>query len=448
MHKAAKPALVMFNPSIFRRDEMLALGSRERRIEIGKTKGAAIAMTLMALASGHSSARAGEVQAAQYGTTQDGRVVTAYTLINDTGASATILDFGGTISEIRVPDREGRLGNVVMSFADLTGWEAVGHANANIGRYSNRIRGGFMLDGVHYPLQQNASGITLHGGPPPYSTRIWTAAPIQLQDGAAVTLWLESPAGDQGFPGTLRISATYRLTDDNALRLDFGATTDRPTVLNLTNHIYFNLNGNSTSSVYGHRITLAADRVAVKDSIGILTGELKPVQGTALDASSAIPVIQLVASAADPAFAAPRSPANTPTPGQLRNFDHSYAFPCDRNRLDRVSARLEDDDSGRIMELRTTEPSVQVYVPGNRAGSATPTGHSGSARRSRSRPNICPTAPTSRTFRRPCFARARPSVQQRSLTSTRSLPDPRSVRRINRRPRGSRSADRRLAVGG
>jgi aldose 1-epimerase len=314
------------------------------------------------------SALAGDVRAAAYGTTQDGRAVTAYTLVNDTGASATILDYGGTIAEIRVPDRTGTMGNVVMSFSDLAGWEAVGHANANIGRYANRIHNGFTLDAVHYPLQQNASGITLHGGPPPYSTRIWTAAAVEPGDGAALTLSLTSPAGDQGFPGNLTITATYSLGNDNALRLDFIATTDQPTVINVTNHIYFNLNGNSTSSVYGQQLTLAADRIAGKDSIGMLTGELWPVAGTALDAATAVPVIRLVASAADPAFAAPRTSANAPTPGQLRNFDHSFVFPDGWTGLDQVAARLEDHDSGRVLDLRTTEPSIQVYAPGGRTG--------------------------------------------------------------------------------
>lgn len=313
------------------------------------------------------AASAEEVRSEPYGTTQDGRAVTAFTLVNNNGASATILDFGGTIAAIRVPDRGGRLGNVVIAFVDLAGWEAVGHANANIGRYANRIRGGFSLDSVHYPLQQNASGITLHGGPPPYSTRLWTVAPVQ-PEGAALTLTLISPAGDQGFPGTLTITATYRLTNDDALRLDYTATTDHPTVINLTNHIYFNLNGNSTTSVYGQRLTLAADRIAVKDSLGMLTGELRPVTGTALDMSTGEPVIRLVASAADPAFALPRTNANAPAPGQLRSFDHSFVLPDDHGGLDRVAARLEDDDSGRVLELRTSEPSIQVFVPGGRAG--------------------------------------------------------------------------------
>lgn len=313
---------------------------------------------------------AGEVRAEPFGTAQDGQPVTAYTLTNDTGASVTVLDYGGTIAAINVPDRAGRLGNVVMALSDLAGWEAVGHANANIGRFANRIRGGFTLDGVHYPLQQNASGITLHGGPPPYSMRQWMAAPSTSAGDAALIMTLVSPAGDQGFPGTATITATYTFTNDNALRLDFTATTDQPTVINLTNHIYFNLNGNSTTSVYGQMFSLAADRIAVKDPLGMLTGELRPVAGTPLDMRASAPVIRLVASAADPAFAAPRTNTNAPNPLQLRNFDHSYAFPDGWTGLDQVAARLEDDTSGRVLELRTTEPSIQIYVPGARSGTS------------------------------------------------------------------------------
>jgi aldose 1-epimerase len=317
---------------------------------------------------GGTIASAAEVKVAPYGTTKDGRAVTAFTLINDRGASATILDYGGTVAAIRVPDREGRLGNVVMSFADLAAWETVGHANAIVGRYANRIRKGFTLDGTHYPLQQNSAGVTLHGGPPTYSTRMWTAAPIKRGDGAAVTLTLDSPSGDQGFPGALKVRVTYRLTNANAVRLDFVATTDKPTVVNLTNHVYFNLNGNSTTPVYAHKLTMQADRIAVKDAQSIPTGELKPVAGTAFDLSRPAPLRQLAEAAADPAFAAPRPDAPALAAGQMRNFDHSYVFRRGYSRLDRVAARLEDDISGRILELRTTEPSIQLFVPGARQG--------------------------------------------------------------------------------
>jgi aldose 1-epimerase len=315
-----------------------------------------------------SAGTAGEVRTAPFGSTQNGEEVTAYTLQNASGASATILDFGGTISEIRVPDRNGVLGNVVMSFSSMTDWEMVGHANANIGRYANRILNGFILDGVHYPLQPRANGITLHGGPPAYSTRIWEVMPVAAGDGATVTMRLVSPAGDQGFPGQVVIDATYSLNDDNELRLDFTARSDAATIINLTNHIYFNLNGNSTTSVYGQHLMLAADRIARKDEIGMPSGELLPVAGTALDMRQEAPIIQLAANARHSLFAAPRTNANAPAAGQLSNFDHSYVFPDSHDGLADVAARLEDDVSGRTLELRTTEPSIQVFVPGNRSG--------------------------------------------------------------------------------
>ena len=149
-----------------------------------------------ALATG-SGAMAGGVRTSDYGVTQDGRPVHAFTLTNDTGASATILDYGGAIADIHVPDRDGKFGNVVMSFPDVASWEVVGHANSLIGRAANRIRNGFTLDGTHYPLQQNALHITQHSGPPTYSTRVWKVEPIRKQDGAAVTLTMDSPDGDQ-----------------------------------------------------------------------------------------------------------------------------------------------------------------------------------------------------------------------------------------------------------
>ena len=309
------------------------------------------------------SAAAGEIRAALYGTTRGGRAVMAYTLLNDTGASATIIDFGGTIIDLRVPDRRGRMGNVVMSFADLAGWEAVGNANAIVGRYANRIRGGFTIDGLHYPLQQNAAGITLHGGPPPYSTRIWSVVPHRPDDGAAVTLTLLSPDGDQGFPGTVRIAVTYRLTDDNTLRLDLMATTDATTVINLTNHIYFNLNGNSTTSVAAHRLKLDADSVAVRDPTNVPTGMLVSVLRTPLDLSQGRKLEHLVEAADVVPFAEPDPDPSTT--GTVRSFDYAYLLNDSRNPMTRVAARLEDDASGRIMELRTTEPSIQVFITTN-----------------------------------------------------------------------------------
>lgn len=307
--------------------------------------------------------RAADVRAAHYGLTHEGRPVTAYTLVNQAGTSATILDFGGTIVDLRVPDRHGRLGNVVLSFEDLAGWESVGNANAIVGRFANRIRGGFDLDGVHYPLQQNSAGITLHGGSPSYSTRIWTVSPPTAQDGAAITLTLDSPDGDQGFPGAVKITATYRLSDDNALRLDLRATTDRPTVINLTNHIYFNLNGNSTTSVAGHRLQVLSDRVAVRDAWNVPTGALATVEGTSLDLRNARSLGELVEAASDPRFTVPVVTGSGA--GRPRTFDYAYLLEDALDGADQPVARLEDDISGRVMDLTTSEPAIQVFVTDN-----------------------------------------------------------------------------------
>ncbi|MCX8497960.1 MAG: galactose mutarotase [Caulobacteraceae bacterium] len=316
-----------------------------------------------------TGASASEVQVANYGVTKDGQTVRSYTLVNDKGASATILDYGGAVAAIRVPDRKGQLGNVVMSMSDLAGWETMGHANSLVGRYANRLRNGFTLDGVHYPLQPNAKGVTIHGGTVAYTRRVWTALPINKKDGAAVTLTLDSPDGDQGFPGHLKVKATYRFTNDNALRLDFEAVTDKATVINLTNHIYFNLNGNSTTPIYTHDLQVMADQVAVKDADSVPTGEMMEVKGTPFDLTMPTLLADRIAAATDPAFATP-GPNTPPAPaGKVLGYDHSFIIRKGLNRLDKVSARLHDPASGRVLELRTTEPTMQVYTPaGARAG--------------------------------------------------------------------------------
>jgi aldose 1-epimerase len=321
-------------------------------------------LTIAALAWA-SNALGAEVKVAPYGTTKDGHAVKAYTLVNDKGASATILDFGGTVSAIRVPDRDGKLANVVMSFADLSGWEALGHANAILGRVANRIQNGFTLDGVHYALpQQDARGVTMHSGPQRYAIRVWTVQPIKKEDGAAVTMTLDSPDGDQGFPGDVKIIATYRFGNDNALRLDMVATTDKPTVLNLTNHIYFNLNGNSTVPVYGEDLQVMTDQMAEVDPAIGPTGKLVSVVGTSSDFTKPTKISDHLALSLgtqyDVAATAPPVPAN-----MLRSFNISFAIPDGDNRLDRIAARLHDPVTGRVLELKTTETSIQVFTPAN-----------------------------------------------------------------------------------
>ena len=299
---------------------------------------------------------------AVYGTTKAGRTVTAYTLANDRGASVTILDYGATIAAIRVPDRRGVLGNAVLSFADLAGWERVGHANAIVGRVANRITRGFTLDGVHYPLTQNAQGATNHSGPDLYTTRIWRLVSTRGRDGAAITLDLDSPDGDQGFPGHVRIRATYRFGNDDALRLDMIATTDRATPINLTNHIYFNLSGDSATSVADQQLQIGTDRTAVMEPGSAPTGAIVPVAGTPFDFRRPTAIGRRVPLSLgrvyDDAATAPPVPA-----GMVRSFSRPYVLNGGERQLNMVAARLYDPASGRVMELRTTETTVHLFTP-------------------------------------------------------------------------------------
>lgn len=319
------------------------------------------AWLLAALALSWSAAEAAEVKVEPYGVTQDGRKVTAYTLVNDKGNSATILDYGATISAVRVPDRKGQRTNVVMAFADMAGWESMGHANAILGRVTNRLLNGFTLDGVHYPLKPNANGVTMHSatGYTGYSVRIWGVEPVRPQDGAAVTMTLDSPDGDQGFPGNLKIRATYRFDNDDQLRLDMSAATDKPTVINLTNHVYFNLNGNGSVPVFDHELQVMSDKIAEQGPQTEYTGKILPVAGTPWDFTKPTPVRERLALALGAEYAAAATAPPVP-PTMIRSFNLPYFAD---NSLDRVSARLRDPASGRVLEVRTTEPSVHVYTP-------------------------------------------------------------------------------------
>ena len=311
-----------------------------------------------------STAFAAGVKVAPYGATKDGRAVTSYTLFNDKGASVTVLNYGGTIAAIRVPDREGKLANVAMSFADMTGWETVGHwANADIGRYSNVIRGGFTLDGVHYPLTQDARGTTMHSGPETYARRIWTVEPVKPKDGAALTLTMDSPDGDQGFPGHVMIKVTYKLSNSNALQLDWTATTDKTTVINLTNHLYVNLNGNSTTSVCDEDMQVMTDQAAAQvQGVAGANGEIGSIIGTPFDFTKPTQLKERVAICIGPQY--DRPPAGSPyPPGMVRSFNEPFILHDGDRRLDRVAARLHDALSGRVMEVRTTELSVHVFTP-------------------------------------------------------------------------------------
>jgi aldose 1-epimerase len=307
---------------------------------------------------GHQSAQAGTVQSAVYGVTKDGATVHAFTLTNNHGMRAQVLDYGGIVCDIEAPDRSGKMVNVILCQKDLKAIEASGPMSALTGRYANRIGHGFSLDGKHYELAQDGHGVTLHGGRPAYSSRILTTLrTFQTGDTAGVTFRLISPDGDQGFPGTLSLDLTYTLTDNNDFRIDYKATTDKDTVVNLTNHTYYNLAGNGSGNVENQILTLFADQFTPTDIYQVPTGEFVNVAGTPFDFRSPTPIGAHLRSS-DPQMLIGRG------------YDHNYVLRKSKSGALELAARITDPLSGRTLELSTTEPGVQVYSANNLNGGA------------------------------------------------------------------------------
>ena len=293
-------------------------------------------------------AHAADVTTASFGATQDGRPILKTTLRNDRGMRVSAIDYGATLTAIETPDREGVVRNVLLNQPTVAGYEATQRRYAAaIGRYAGRIGGArFVLDGQVHALEPGKNGATLHGGSRGYDKRVWTSQPVSDRRSVGVRFTLISPDGDQGFPGRLEASVTYRLMRrSNELRIEYTARTDAPTVINLTNHGFFNLAGAGQGDVLGQRVWIDADQYAEVDQGKIPTGRLLSVEGTVLDFRKPAPIgAQLNLS----------DPLLTSSQG----FDHSLVFRTPGGPL-RPVAWMEDPASGRRMEISTTEPSVQ-----------------------------------------------------------------------------------------
>ncbi|MEO8393290.1 MAG: aldose epimerase family protein [Chloroflexota bacterium] len=278
-----------------------------------------------------------------YGTTGLGAAVDEYTLSSGQ-MEVKIITFGGNVTSIRVPDRVGALANVVLGFSSLEGYEAQkSYIGALIGRYGNRIaQGKFTLDGREYSIPQNDGTNSLHGGTIGFDKRIWTAEEISGESSVGLKLTYLSPDGEEGYPGTLALTVVYTLSDDNSLRIDYSATTDAPTVLNLTNHSYFNLAG--SGDVYDHVLMLAADNFTPVDANLNPTGGIAPVAGTALDFRIGKEIGRDIHSSENQMVLA-------------RGFDHNWVL----NGGATPFARVSEPTSGRVLEITTTEPGVQFY---------------------------------------------------------------------------------------
>ncbi|MBM4018201.1 MAG: galactose mutarotase [Planctomycetes bacterium] len=281
-----------------------------------------------------------------FGSTADGTAVDLYTLQNGRGVTVRVMTYGATLAGVEVPDRAGRPANVLLYCDTLQQYEAGAPSGAVIGRYANRIGGAkFSIGGVEYKVTANSGPNHIHGGRKGFAKCVWQAEPAAGEGFAGVRLSLTSPDGDEGYPGTLKAAVTYALTDAGELRMEYTATTDKPTVLNLTNHAYWNLAGAGEGNVYAHKLMINADRYLDVDAALIPSGELKAVEGTPLDFRTPQPVGTKIAQLT-----------------ATRGYDHCYVL--NRKLPDELSlaARVVDPSSGRCMEVWTTKPGVQLYT--------------------------------------------------------------------------------------
>lgn len=283
-----------------------------------------------------------------FGTLPDGTSVDLFTLTNINGVEVKVSTYGATIVSIRTPDRDGRLGDIVHGFGSLEGYlHDPPYFGALVGRYANRIaRGRFTLDGATYTLATNNGPNHLHGGIKGFDKVVWTPNVIERPDEAAVELQYFSKDGEEGYPGNLDVTVVYTLTNANELRMSILAATDKATVVNLANHSYFNLAG--TGDVLAHELELRADRFTPVDSDLIPTGELAPVDGTPFDFRQPMTIGARIDSDHE----------------QMRfggGYDHNFVLNNTSGEL-ALAARAVDPASGRVLEVRTTEPGLQLYT--------------------------------------------------------------------------------------
>lgn len=284
-----------------------------------------------------------------FGKTADGTPVTAYTLLNKNGARAKVLTYGGIVSELHVPDKSGKLGDVVLGHDALKGYlDGHPYFGCITGRVANRLAGAkFTLDGKEYKLAANDNQKhTLHGGERGLDKRVWKGDPMLTGDGPAVKLTYTSKDMEEGFPGNLACAVTYTLTNDNALRIDYRATTDKPTPVNLTNHSYFNLAGQGNGTVLDHVLQINATRYTPTDETLIPTGKIEPVAGTPFDFTKPTRIgdhIQEIKS--DPV-----------------GYDLNYVLADRRRATPQLAATVTEPKTGRVLRVLTTEPGIQLYT--------------------------------------------------------------------------------------
>ena len=313
------------------RREIAAVGSIMSRLGISP-----------AIGSTRMQGRA-EVEVGEFGEIE-GKPVHVYSLRNASGAKAKVISYGATLTELWMPDRSGRFGDVVLGFDSLEGYRTK-HPwfGATVGRVANRIAGGkFTLDGKEYSLEINDPPHSLHSGPHDFSRVVWRGEIVHERNGAAVRFSYESPDSEQGFPGRLSVTVLYRLTNDNELQLEYTARTDQATPVNLTNHSYFNLDGDR--DILGDVLEISAESYTPVDATLIPTGEIRRVEGTPLDFRQPTAIGARIAEIG----------------GEPGGYDHNFVLSAEAKKL-KFGARVFDESSGRQMEVWTTEPGMQFY---------------------------------------------------------------------------------------
>jgi len=337
------------------------------------------------------AAYAAEASRSDFGKLRDGRAVEAITLSNSKGMTARVISYGAILQSVSVPDREGNSSEVSLGYDDIEGYiVAPNYFGATVGRYANRIRDAkFALDGKTYELSRNNSGHTLHGGPTGFDKRLWTVDEVRSGPVASVRLRYVSADGEEGYPGELTVTATYSLDEENVLTVDYEAKTTKPTIVNLTNHSFFNLSGEASQKpIYDHFLTIPADAITPVEAGLIPTGEILPVAGTPFDFRKPTRIGERIRDARDKQIVL----------GQ--GYDHNFVVARTVADKPRLLARVEATDTGRVLDIYSNQPGVQLYTGNFLNGSAI--GRSGHAYRQGDglalEPQLFPNTPNQPSF--------------------------------------------------
>src|SRR5713226_6499270 len=324
-------------------------GLRMKRILLFTIFSGALLMTTLAPIG--ATPQPGSTTKKSFGKTPGGQAVDLYVLTNKSGAEASITNYGGAVVSLKVPDRNGKLADVVLGYDTADGYvNDKSFFGALVGRYGNRIgHAQFTLDGKTYTLAKNNGENSLHGGIKGFNKAVWTAKIIPAKDGQSLELSYFSKDGEEGFPGNLKVSVIYTLTDSNALPITYSAISDKKTVVNLSNHSYFNLAGQGSGDILGHLLIIQADKFTPVDAGLIPTGEFRDVAGTPFDFRKELAIGARIDQDEE----------------QLKlggGYDHNFVLQRSNDPEESMAARVLEPVSGRVLEVWTTEPGVQFYT--------------------------------------------------------------------------------------